>query len=193
MSQVKSPMAMLADAVAANDAEKVKGLLAKYPNQREVFTPFAGGTWLHYAAQKGSNEVVKYLLTSGMDVNVRDRSHGTNALCSAADQNRVETVKLLLEKGVVLDTSASVRNPLFAAIVGRSPEVAKLILEAGIDSKVRYNSPTMSDMDAVAFALMQGERECAEIIARWNAAGDEVEVKRILIEADKVAERNVRG
>ena len=47
-------------------------------------------------------------------------------------------------------------NPLFARIVGRSPEVAYLLLERGIDTRVRYNTETMKNMDAVAFAMMWG-------------------------------------
>jgi hypothetical protein len=48
----------------------------------------------------------------------------------------------------------------------------------------------MEDMDAVAFALMRGEKECAEIIALWNANGDEDAAKIALNNADQIAEEN---
>lgn len=190
MAVVKSPMALLIDAINADDVRTVRELFEQNPDQRDIFTPFGGGTWLHYAAQSGSDAVINYLLESGMDIDVRSRWDGITALCSAAQTNRVSTVRLLIEKGIILDTSEAVKNPLFSAIVGQSPEAVRLILEAGIDSKVRYDSPTMHDMDAIAFALMRGERECAEMIAHWNAGGDQAMADQALVEADKIAERN---
>lgn len=89
-----------------------------------------------------------------------------------------------------MDTSASVRNPLFAAIVGQSQEVVRLLLDRGIDASVRYNSNTMIDMDATAFALWRGETELARIIALHLAGGNEVKAQALLNEAREVVSRN---
>lgn len=39
---------------------------------------------------------------------------------------------------------------------------------------------------------MRGEQECANIIAIWNANGDEEMAKEIMAEADILAEENAR-
>ncbi len=109
-----------------------------------------------------------------------------NALSQAASKGRFNIAKYLLDKGALIDTSSSIRNPLFAAIsgsmhinaafpppTGEAPQITRLLLEHGIDSTVRYDSDTMKNMDAVAFAMMMGARELARMIALWNANGDE--------------------
>lgn len=64
--------------------------------------------------------------------------------------------------------------------MGRSPDCVQLLLDAGIDSGVTYNSETMTDMDAVAFALMRGEAECAKFIAAHNLNGNTEEIEEYL-------------
>jgi hypothetical protein len=98
-------------------------------------------------------------------------------------------VAFLLDSGAILDTDASVRNPLFASIVGRSPSIAHVLLKRGINSRARYTTSTMQDMDATAFALMRGEHECARVIALWNANGDGEAAAAALIAADQIATR----
>lgn len=183
-------MALIIEAINADNAEQLHLLFERLPEQRIAFTPFAGGTWLHYAAKRGSNAAIQYMLNSGMDINVGDRWDGANALCFAAQENRIESIKVLIDRGIALDVSTLSRNALFSAVVGRSPDAVKLILGAGIDARVKYDSETMHDMDAVAFALMRGERACAEIIARWNNKGGEVAAQQALSEADEIAEQS---
>ena len=89
-----------------------------------------------------------------------------------------------------MDTSVSVRNPLFAAIVGQSPEIVQLLLDRGIDAAVRYNSDTMKDMDATAFALWRGKKVLAHIIAFHLAKRNEVEAQALLKHASEVVARN---
>ena len=78
----------------------------------------------------------------------------------------------------------------FAAIVGQSPEVVRLLLERGIDASVRYNSETMTDMDAAAFALWRGENDLTRIIALHLAGGNEVKAQALLKAAREVVSRN---
>jgi hypothetical protein len=51
----------------------------------------------------------------------------------------------------------------------------------------------MKNMDAVSFALMRGEKECAQIIANKIAKGNEANVISLLNEADEIAELNAYG
>lgn len=180
----------IVNAIRSDDSEAIKLLFTQDPEQKEFYGPFGSTTWLCYAAAYGSLDVIKTLIDLGLDVNKGDKHDSKCPISYAADNGRPDIVDYLLSQGAVLDTSLSIRNPLFAAIVGRSPETVKLLLEAGIDSKVRYNSKTMKNMDALAFARMQGEMECARIIALWNANSDESLAKQALEEAELIAYAN---
>ena len=190
--ETKHIVARIADAIDVGDCASIERLIAEHPDQRSFHTPFGSQTWLGYAAQVGMLDVVKALVALGFDVNAGDKRDDRRPICSAAANNHYDVAAYLLSAGAVMDVSLSVRNPLFAAIVGRSPEIVRLLLQSGIDSKVRYTSETMKDMDAAAFALMRGETECARIIALWNADGDEGMADAALAEADKIAEKNAR-
>lgn len=178
------------EAINADDEVALKQIFNENPAELDVQTFMGGQTWLGYACQKGKLAAVQCLLTLGARPEIGDKHDGAQPICSAARFGHADIVVLLLQHGVPLEVDASVRNPLFAAVVGRSPESVELLLAAGIDSRARYNSSTMADMDAVAFALMRGEQQCAEIIARWNARGDEGEMQRALAIADKIANIN---
>jgi ankyrin repeat protein len=189
----KSIPAQIVDAIKTEDVGMLRELFKENPEQITFVTPFGAQTWLGFAAQVGKLRSVEALVDIGFDVNAGDARDDQKPICSAADNNHQEVVEYLLSRGAVLDVSASVRNLLFAAIIGRSPAIVQLLLEAGIDSKVRYNSRTMKNTDAVAFALKRGEKECARVIALWNADGDEVAAARALDEAREVVKANSRS
>ena len=58
-----------------------------------------GVTALHLAAQAGNPDAVRALIARGADVNARDTTHGRTPLVFATSQNRIEAMKVLLEKG----------------------------------------------------------------------------------------------
>lgn len=180
----------VADAIDSRDSATVRAIFLKHPEQSDVFTPFAGGTWLHYAARESTAEIVEVLLNLGLDPNRGDRWEGRLPLTDASRSGDVAKTKCLLDNGSRIDVSTSVRNPLFSAILGGSPEVTRLLLERAVDSRVRYDSETMKNMDAVAFAIMQGEHEIAHIIALHNAGGDEVAADTAMAEGLKIAHEN---
>ncbi|HKY22528.1 MAG TPA: ankyrin repeat domain-containing protein [Vicinamibacterales bacterium] len=193
MGEQKTPAAQIARAIKDRDIDGLRRLLSDHPEQVASFTPIGAQTWVGYAAQVGNLPAVELLAHVGADLSRGDERENSAPICSAAFGNHQDVVTYLLKAGVPLDTSMSVRNPLFAAIVGRSSKIVRILLEAGIDSTVRYNSSTMTDMDAVAFALMRGERECAQIIALWNAKGAERAAETALRAADQIAEVNAYG
>ncbi len=182
--------AQLYDAITNDEYDRVKSVLLENLDELNAHTFMAGQTWLGYAAQAGKFFAVKALVDLGANVNIGDRTYNAKPLCSACDNANNAIAEYLIEHGSNLDTETSARNPLFAAIVGRSADCVRTVLNAGIDPTVRYNSDTMSDMDAVAFALMRGESECAEIIARFNAGEDELAIANMLAKADQIAELN---
>jgi len=71
-----------------------------------------GRTALHAAACWGNNEIIEKLINAGMNVNVLDEDDSI-PLCEAIVNKRVETVKILLEKG---------SNPLFPDEFGITPK-----------------------------------------------------------------------
>jgi uncharacterized protein len=186
----KSIPAQIVDAIKSEDRESIFNLFKENSEQVNTFTPFGGHTWLGYAAQLGKLGSVKALVESGVCINVGDNRENVLPICCAADSGHIQVVEFFLNNGAELDVSNSIRNPLFAAIVGRSLEIVEKLLDTGIDSKVRYDSETMSNMDAIAFALLRGEHDCARMIALWNTEGNEEEAKLLLLEADAIAEKN---
>lgn len=189
----KSLPLQLIEAINSEDQTTLRELIKENSEQLNLQTFMAGQTWLGYACQKGKLAAIAELCELGADLNLGDSHAGAAPICSAADNGHAEAVRYLVARGAELHVDASVRNPLFAAIVGRSPEAVEILLDAGIDAKVIYNSPTMRNMDAVAFALMRGERRCAELIAYRNADGEQSKAERALREADEIAERNAHG
>jgi len=186
----KTPMGQLWDAISAGDLSAVRRVVESDPALLGKKPPSAGGTWLHFAARWGEPNILRMLVEKGVSVNEPGTLDGEVALVRAAHGGKLEAARYLLDQGSRMDTSASVRNPLFAAIIGQSPEVVRLLLERGIDASVRYNSETMTDMDATAFALWRGENELARIIALHLANGNEVQAQALLNKAGEVVSRN---
>lgn len=186
----------LMTAIEAGDLQTIRQVFASHPENLTGRTVFAGGTWLHYAAGCAPAKSLGQLIELGMDVNQPGYQEGDLALCSAASQGQFENAAFLLEKGSRIDTSKSVRNPLFAAIVGQSSAIVNLLLDYGIDPKVRYNSKTMRRMDAMAFALFRGSIEgektlqLAVHIANHISAGNVSEMSALLDDAEKRSRLN---
>lgn len=179
----KSLPALMIDAIKANDIRSIHSLFEAHPESKTYFTPFAGGTWLHYAAGRGQLEIVKLLLSLGMDVNGLDRQGERTALVDAASFGWVEVVQHLLDQGAVMDTGASISNPLLACIAGyrgaadepreRFATIARLFIDRGINLTACYNQQTMVDMDASAFAYEWGRRDIAAMVIEALYGHDE--------------------
>jgi len=179
-------------AIKAEDADALTRLMAENPEQLNMQTFMGGQTWLGYAAQVGKLGAIKALAAIGADIQKGDRE-GARPLVSACSFGNVPVAAWLIAEGSLMDTDLSVKNPLFAAITGRSPACVRLLLDAGIDAGARYNSRTMKEMDAVAFALMRGEQQCAEMIAAHLAGGDAERAAELLAAADRIADLNAYG
>lgn len=179
---------MISEAVNASDLAAIRQLFTGHPEQLHVQTFFGGQTWLGYAAQKGQLAVIQTLAALGADINCPGRE-GIRPIVVAANFGQVEVAAWLLSRGAVLDSDESVRNPLFAAITGQSPDIVRLLLAAGMDASIRYTD-TWDNLDALAFALMRGETTCAALIADHLAAGDAPRRARLWAKADQIAEHN---
>jgi hypothetical protein len=86
---------------------------------------------IHEAANIGNVELVKQLLSAGVDIDLKNKAGGT-PLHAASVNGRIEVVKLLISK--LANVNAQNRRgvtPLSFAIGRKHPEVAKLLRENG--------------------------------------------------------------
>lgn len=115
---LKSLPVQIIEAFNANDLQAIRSLFEHHPAEKRAYTFCAGGTWLHYAAGRTDAGAVELLLALGMDVNILDRNAERTPLVDAASGGRVEIVQCLLERGAVMNTEASISNPMMACIAG---------------------------------------------------------------------------
>ncbi len=157
----KLPRAINA-AIREGDAAKVEELIGGSSEVLNMSNPL--GSWLHIAARTGQVEVAKKLVELGIDVNSTGGAAGGNALNIAASEGHLELVKFLINRGANLDVSKPERNPLFAAIHNGHFDVARILIDSGIDTSVKYTGETMVEMDAVAFADEWGRTEIKTLL-----------------------------
>lgn len=186
------PYPLITEAIRTGKVAKLAELFDQFPEMVD-FPVIAFGTWLHHASAHGTLEIVKYLVEHGFDVNASDGKDGCGPLQLAADKGNYDIAEYLLDQGASLDSSESNFDILFGAIVGQSRDIVRLLLDRGIDSKVRYtDSAYMENMDATAFAMERGELEMANMIALHNADGDAAKAHALVIEAEAIAKENNR-
>lgn len=171
--EVVRPYPLVAEAIRAGDWPETALLLDRYPEMRTLNVP-AFGSWLHYACAHGTVEIAAGLISQGFEASSKGGPYCITPLAFAASSGKADIVRLLLGLGASLDTSTSERNPLFRAVLARSEEVTRLLLEAGIDTTPRYRLGSVDEtVDVVAFAMLQGARDLARIIALRDGGGDE--------------------
>jgi len=135
-------------------------------DQLKKETPF--GTWLHVASSEGQLEIVKKLIKLGADINASGGIYGGGALNEAASEGHYEVVEYLLSYGAKLDVSEPEKNPLFGAISNGHINIVKLLIENGIDTKIKYTGETMKEIDALAFAKEQGQKDIVKLLEDQN-------------------------
>ena len=119
-----------------------------------LFERFVNGDW---GAEKPTttedfNKKIIEFMESGNEY-VNSIIDFSNWLYIAALEGKIEIVKYLLSSGVTMDISNSKNNPLFGAIEGCNLEVAKLLIENGIDIRVKYTGQAYSDALDLVYRL----------------------------------------
>ena len=150
-------------AIKQGDVERVVALVGSDKACLNMMTPF--GAWLHVAASFGKFEIVKRLVALGADVSKRGGTFNGGAINIAASAGHFDIVKYLLSCGAEMDVSEPERNPLFGAIYGGHADIAKLLIESGIDTRVTYTGESMKNMDALAFAYERGQKDIVALLA----------------------------
>lgn len=149
-------------AIRANDSKKMFDLLGDDESRLNLDTVF--GTWLHFAASEGKLDVVERLVERGLDVNRRSGIDDATPISEAALSGHLDIVEYLLKHGATLDVGEPERNPLFGCIQHGHSDVAKLLIDSGIDIRVKYTGENMKGMDALRFAREWGRDDIAKLL-----------------------------
>lgn len=101
-----------------------------------------GETALHNVARKEKQkEVIEYLLSKGLDINKEDNEGNTPFLNAASGNPEANVIEMLSSK--VKDINHKNKKGVTAlalALKSNSPEIVRLLLEKGADSKVLDNN-----------------------------------------------------
>jgi uncharacterized protein len=167
-AQTQSPLAFVFDCIGDGAIEETRKILLAHPELINIHTFFAGGTLLHYAAAKPNVEMIELLVQMGFDVNLRGNTYQDSALCSACHNGLLENAQALLRLGATIEQQYAYNDPVFAAIIGKSPGVVELLAGVGADLARRYTLESGDNVDSYDFAVLRGESECAATIARLS-------------------------
>ncbi|MDM5268257.1 ankyrin repeat domain-containing protein [Bacillus wiedmannii] len=154
------------DLIGDGDIEQAKEIIITDKSLLDFVTPF--GTWLHVSARAGELDMIKFLVESGMDINLNEGVPKSAPIAHAASEGEMGIVEYLLDNGAILDVSDPNRNPLFSAIYGGHFNIVKYLVQSGIDITVKYTGDTMKDMGAYEFAIERGQVEIAEYLKMYT-------------------------
>lgn len=102
----RSANELLRHAAAHGDLKVVQELIAK---GAKCLPDRDGRTALHFAAIRGSAEIVRFLLENGCELNVQDKL-GYTALQRASIEGHTEVVRILLDGNAAIDLQDVVVN-----------------------------------------------------------------------------------
>ena len=133
-------------------------------------TDGSGNTPLHYASEWQLNSAIISLIQKGAKVTA-ENANGESALFSAVKSNNPETIKILVENGVVIDSKDNHardnlgNTPLHAAVKWNSIESAKTLISLGVD----VNAQNLSGKTALNEACRSAKREMAVLLIKSGA------------------------
>lgn len=148
-------------------------LFLRVNNTNYYLTCSRGWSALHFAAEAGKTEVASFLITSGADVNAKNRLNAT-PLLFAAENGNVELIKLLLSRGANPLAKANFEDdesgipPSITALMWAtktgSAEAVRLLLERGAN-------PTQKDYygrTALQIATTFGHKHLTSLLASYS-------------------------
>jgi ankyrin repeat protein len=97
---------------------------------------FAGSAPIHFAAEMGEADAVKWLCRNGADVDA-EKVQGGGALHIAAELNQTEVVRALVSRDCNASTETRLLNdttPIYLAAQNGNVEAVRLLLSSGADS-----------------------------------------------------------
>jgi len=150
------------DAAARGDLEKVKEIVAKNPQVINSMYGEYSRTPLFCAAEKGHEEIVKFLLGKGASVNNKDSLRQT-PLHVAAVNGHAGVAAVLIDHGAEVNhENKSKDTPLYLAADNNRPKVADILLKNG----AKYD---MRRITALHSAAMFGGPELLDVFLKNGA------------------------
>lgn len=148
------------EAARQGDTTKVKALLEKDPELVNAKDK-NGRTPLHWAARGVHLEIIRLLISKGVDVNTKDNNNIT-ALHSTASRGHKEATKLLIENGAKMDgkQTESGWTPLIYATYNGHKEIVNLLLSKGADPNIKNNYRNT----ALDYAVLLGHKEIVNLL-----------------------------
>lgn len=154
---IKENIREMRNAIKNDDLTFVKNMIeSQSVNINEVTSL---GSFLHIAARKAKYKIAEYLIDAGIDLELLSEYPKITAVSEAVLGGEINIVKLLCDKGAKLDTLTSENNPLFFAISGRKVEIAKYLIDAGIDIYATYKIGEIENCDACEWARQWGAKD----------------------------------
>ena len=180
----------LSQAIADEDIEAVRDLIAKGADVNAKEDGYSGITPLFIAVESGSVEIVRLLLDFGAKASARDSEKQT-PLMKLDEDATPELVDLLVNHGVKINRADKQGNTALILVAGQvKPEVLKALIDAGADVNLKnkegqtalMNAAEADELENVRILLLGG----AEVNARnkegdsaWDLTADE-EIEALL-------------
>jgi quinoprotein dehydrogenase-associated probable ABC transporter substrate-binding protein len=142
------PQQELANALIANDPERIKFLLSK---GADVNKPdLQGWTPLTSAARQRHDKTIELLIDLGADPNKAD-ANGLTPLAAALLRDHVPSIKMLIEKGAnVEEPGQQGYRPLALAIAEKKYEAAKALMEGGANVSIASGEEDLTPLMIIA-------------------------------------------
>lgn len=171
-------------AVLNNDADGLNDAIANgadpnWGRQTETDGGFGDGTALHFATYLGHDHLIANLVELSADPQGAD-DYGYTALCRAAENSDLETVRALLNAGA--DPEGGERRaflgmvPIHFAAIGGNAEVVRTLMEAGAEIDYTTNASMGYGYNTLGFAIHHGNLEVVRLLldngADPNALGE---------------------
>ncbi len=146
----------------------------EWPGPDKEGQPFiTGSTALHYAANDGKDRLVLKLLEHGADINANNANWYRSVLSWAANNARISTIRLLLEKGAAPGSLDAVHAAAYGGSAcgeGEEEEYAeslRILIEAGADINDRRHYLNQTPL---GIALKSGNKGVIEYLSGIGAA-----------------------
>jgi ankyrin repeat protein len=124
---------------------------------------------LHYAAEAGQIETIKFLLANGADIMARD-NRGWTALHHAVDNKQAEAMELLIARGATVDARNTMQwTPLHLAVLKMDKTMALTLIRSGAD----VNAKTSRELTPYNLAVDSGKRDIVDHLVA--AMGDRLQ------------------
>ena len=99
-----------------------------------------GLTALHYAAQNGSLDIIKFLVEHGADISAQDYEQSRSVIHFAAENGDIECIKYLTEHGAdLLDKDANGATAFHYAVMANNLEAVKYFVTKKLDYTAKDN------------------------------------------------------